>query len=160
MWLSTLITDLQSKGSPVWFPVRAHAWVAGQVPNSGHVRGNNTLMFLSLFLSSFPSVWKEIDNFFKKKNHHYDINLTIYLNLKLTMNALLLTEYNTKSQSGGNKKLSPELKDSSFLSSHEVLFQFISVFNGDKEKYFFKNFLLSNLWQFHWCLLFTFSKQL
>ena len=65
------------------------------------------------------------------------------------MNALLLTEYNTKSQSGGNKKLSPELKDSSFLSSHEVLFQFISVFNGDKEKYFFKNFLLSNLWQFH-----------
>ena len=34
----------------VRFPVREHAWVAGQVPSRGSVRGNHTLMFLSLFL--------------------------------------------------------------------------------------------------------------
>ena len=38
---------LQTKGSLVQFPVRAHAWVVGQVPSGGHVRGNHTLMFLS-----------------------------------------------------------------------------------------------------------------
>ena len=37
---------------PVRFPVRAHAWVAGQVPNRGHMRINHTLMFLSLSFSS------------------------------------------------------------------------------------------------------------
>ena len=36
------------------FPVRAHAWVAGQVPSGEHARGNHTLMFLSLSVS-FPS---------------------------------------------------------------------------------------------------------
>ena len=29
-------------------PVRVHAWVLGQVPSRGRVRGNHTLMFLSL----------------------------------------------------------------------------------------------------------------
>ena len=48
VWLSGLSVSLQSKGSLVWFPVRAHAWVAGQVPSRGHTRGNHTLMFLSL----------------------------------------------------------------------------------------------------------------
>ena len=33
VWLSGLNTGLQTKGSLVWFPVRAHAWVAGQVPS-------------------------------------------------------------------------------------------------------------------------------
>ena len=42
---------LQTKGSPVLLPVRAHAWVAGQVPSGGHVRGNLTLMFLFLSFS-------------------------------------------------------------------------------------------------------------
>ena len=32
-------------------PSQAHAWVVGQVPNGGHVRGNHTLMFLSLSFS-------------------------------------------------------------------------------------------------------------
>ena len=27
---------LQTKGSPLRFPVRAHVWVAGQVPTRGH----------------------------------------------------------------------------------------------------------------------------
>ena len=48
--LSGLSADLQTKGSPVWFPVRARAWVAGQVPSGGHTRGNHTLMFPSLSL--------------------------------------------------------------------------------------------------------------
>ena len=38
----------------VWFPVRAHAWVAGQVPCRGLARSNHTLMFLILSFS-FPS---------------------------------------------------------------------------------------------------------
>ena len=44
-WLSA---SPGTKGSPVQFPVRAHAWVAGWVPSRGRVRGNHTLMFLSL----------------------------------------------------------------------------------------------------------------
>ena len=40
--------------SLVQFPVRAHAWVAGHVPSGGSMRGNHTLMFLSLSFS-FPS---------------------------------------------------------------------------------------------------------
>ena len=39
--------------SPVGFPVRARAWVMGQVPSRGCARGNHTLMFLSLSFS-FP----------------------------------------------------------------------------------------------------------
>ena len=46
--------DLKTEGSPVRFPVRAHAWVAGQVPSRGRTRGNHTLMFLP-FSFSFPS---------------------------------------------------------------------------------------------------------
>ena len=34
-WLSGLRTRLRSKGSQVRFPVRAHAWVSGQVPSGG-----------------------------------------------------------------------------------------------------------------------------
>ena len=45
---------LQTKGSLVWFPVRAHAWVVGQVPSRGRMRGNHILMLISLSFS-FPS---------------------------------------------------------------------------------------------------------
>ena len=54
MLLSGLSAGLQTKGLPVPFPVRAYAWVAGQVPSWGHIMGNHTLMFLSLSFS-FPS---------------------------------------------------------------------------------------------------------
>ena len=49
VWLSGLSASLQTKGSPVQFPVRAHAWVLGWVPRGGCSRGNHTLMlpFLS-----------------------------------------------------------------------------------------------------------------
>ena len=51
LWLSGLSVGLRTKGSPVRFPVRAHAWVMGRVLSGGHVRGNHTLMFLSLSFS-------------------------------------------------------------------------------------------------------------
>ena len=38
------------KEALVLFPVRAHAWVVGQVHSRGRTRGNHTLMFLSLLL--------------------------------------------------------------------------------------------------------------
>ena len=48
---------LQTKWSLVWFPVRVPFWIAGQVPSGGHMRGNHTLMFLSLsFSHSFLSL--------------------------------------------------------------------------------------------------------
>ena len=47
-WLSA---GLRIKGLLVLFPIRAHTWVVGQVPSRGRVRGNHTLMFLSLSFS-------------------------------------------------------------------------------------------------------------
>ena len=61
LWLSGLSAGLQSEGSPVQSPVKAHACIVGQVPSRGRVRGNHTLIFflpsfllMSLFFS-FPS---------------------------------------------------------------------------------------------------------
>ena len=46
---------LRTKGLQIRFPVRAHVWVAGQVPSEGCARGNHTLTFLSLSFSlHFP----------------------------------------------------------------------------------------------------------
>ena len=60
VWLSGLNAGLQTKRSPIRFPVRAHAWVVGQVPSWGCARGNQ-LMFLShmslpFFLPPLPSL--------------------------------------------------------------------------------------------------------
>ena len=33
--LNGLCAGLQTKGLPVWFPVKAQAWAAGQVPSRG-----------------------------------------------------------------------------------------------------------------------------
>ena len=55
VWLSGLSAGLRTKGSLVQFPVRAHAWVAGQVPSGGvHERQPHTDVSLPLF----PSVNK------------------------------------------------------------------------------------------------------
>ena len=49
--------ELQTKGSPVQFPVRAHAWVVGQVPRRGpRVTQAHIDVSLSLFLPPFPSL--------------------------------------------------------------------------------------------------------
>ena len=55
VWLSGLSACLQTKGSLVQLPIRAYAWVAGQVPSGGPMRGNRTLVFLSLSFS-LPSL--------------------------------------------------------------------------------------------------------
>ena len=49
--LHGLSARLQTTGSLVRFPVRAHAGIVGQVPSRESVRGNHTLMFPSLLLS-------------------------------------------------------------------------------------------------------------
>ena len=54
--LSGYSMGLRTNRLPVQFPLRAHAWVAGQVPSKGCSRGNHTLMFLSLFLFPFHSL--------------------------------------------------------------------------------------------------------
>ena len=54
MWFSGLSAGLRAKGSLIWLPVKAHAWVVGQVPSKGCVRGNHTLMFWSLSVSLPP----------------------------------------------------------------------------------------------------------
>ena len=48
VWFRGLSTGLRTIGSLVRFPIRAHAWVSGWVPSRGRMRGNHTLMFLSL----------------------------------------------------------------------------------------------------------------
>ena len=57
VWLSGLSTSLQTEGSSVQFPVRAHAWVVGQVPQCGACeRQPNIDASLPLFLPPIPSV--------------------------------------------------------------------------------------------------------
>ena len=64
MWLSGLSAGLWTKRLLVRFPVGAHAWVAGEVPSWGCVRGNWSMFFshidvsLPLWLPPFPSLWK------------------------------------------------------------------------------------------------------
>ena len=50
----------------VRFPVRAYAWVAGQIPSVGCTRGNHTLMFLSLSPSLPCSLKISKQNLLKK----------------------------------------------------------------------------------------------
>ena len=53
VWLSGLSSRLLSNGSPVRFPVRVHAWVAGQVPSGRTHEGQPHIdVSLPLFLSS------------------------------------------------------------------------------------------------------------
>ena len=68
MWLSGLSTGRQTKGSLVQFPVKAHAWVAGQVPSGRHVRCNHTLMSLSLSLPPSLPLCLKINKILKKKS--------------------------------------------------------------------------------------------
>ena len=58
VWLSGLSTCLWTKGSPVRFPVRAHAWVVGQVPSweRMHKRQPHIDVSIPLFVLPFPSL--------------------------------------------------------------------------------------------------------
>ena len=67
VWLSGLSASLQTKGSPVQFPVRAHAWVSGQVPIWGvYERRLHIDVFLPPFLPHSLSL-KINKMFFKKQ---------------------------------------------------------------------------------------------
>ena len=73
VWLSGLNASLWTKRSWVWFPAKAHAWVAGQVPSWGCVRGNQ-LIYLSYINVSFllflppPLSKNKFKKRFKKRN--------------------------------------------------------------------------------------------
>ena len=74
VWLSWLSTGLWTEGSPVPFPVRAQAWVAGQVPSRGHSQEATThwcYLSLSFSLPSPPSKYKYIKSFKKINNFIY-----------------------------------------------------------------------------------------
>ena len=75
MWLSGLNASLWTTGLPVWFQVRAHAWVVGQDPSRGHGRGNHTLMFLSLSFSLPSPLSKNKINKILKKINTFKIGL-------------------------------------------------------------------------------------
>ena len=68
MLLNGLSAGLQTKGSLVQFPIRAHAWVAGWVPGGRHVRDNHTLTFPSLSFSLPSPLSKNKSNKTFKKN--------------------------------------------------------------------------------------------
>ena len=59
---------LRIKGSPVQFPVRAHVWVAGQVPSRGHSRQPHIGVSLS---SSLPHSLKINET----QKHHFSAML-------------------------------------------------------------------------------------
>ena len=57
VWLCGLSAGLRTKGSLIQFPVRAHAWIAGQVPSGGpHDRQPHIDVSPPLFLPPFPSL--------------------------------------------------------------------------------------------------------
>ena len=61
--------SLQIKRLSVQFPVRAQAWVVGQVPSWWHMRGNHTLIFFSLSFSlPAPPLCLKINKILKEKN--------------------------------------------------------------------------------------------
>ena len=85
VWLSGLSVSLQTKGSPVQFSVRAHAWVTGQFPSWGCAKGNYTLMFLSLYFSPpSPLSKNKLIKYFL--NNTFIVLQTINKNIKIQLN--------------------------------------------------------------------------
>ena len=79
VWLSGLSACLRTKGSLVRFPVRAHAWVAGQIPSGGHVRGNHWCFSPSLSPSLSHSLKINKNKIFLKKIYFYLFTSVIQL---------------------------------------------------------------------------------
>ena len=73
VWLSGLSASLRTRGSLVQFPLKAHAWVSGQVPKGRCMRGSHTLIFLSLS-PSLPFSLK-ISKILKKKKKKKEKNI-------------------------------------------------------------------------------------
>ena len=66
VWLSGLSAGLQTKGSLDRFPVRAHAWAAGQVPSRGCMSANTHSYFFPS-LPPFLPLCLKINKIFKTK---------------------------------------------------------------------------------------------
>ena len=119
MWLNGLSTNLWTKGSPVRFPVRAHSWVAGQVPRGtvGVASERQPInVFLTHWYSSFsPSLSfslkkKSINKIFKKKK----------LKAILTMVTQLIN-WNLKSRKKRYQcQYHPQCQDTFYLSGQSV----------------------------------------
>ena len=70
VWLSGLSAGLQIKKLQVQFPVRAHAWVTGQVPSRGRVQEATThCCFFPSLSPSLPLSLKINKNFYLKKEY-------------------------------------------------------------------------------------------
>ena len=67
VWLSGKSAGLRNGRSLVRFPVRAHAWVAGQFPVGGVHQCSLTHRCFSPSLSPFPPLSKNKNKVFKKK---------------------------------------------------------------------------------------------
>ena len=65
VWLSGLSASLWTQRLSVGFPLRAPAWVVGQVPGWGLAR-DNQLQRVSPYLPPFPS--RKMNKIFKKEN--------------------------------------------------------------------------------------------
>ena len=73
VWLSGLSAGLRTKGSLVRFPLRAHAWVVGQVSHSWVLRRQPHIdVCLPLCLPPFPSLKINKQNFKKIKNEKHN----------------------------------------------------------------------------------------
>ena len=55
VWLTGVSTGLQIKRLQVRLPVRVHAWVVGQAPSLGRVRGNLSMYLSHIRVSLSPS---------------------------------------------------------------------------------------------------------
>ena len=79
VWLSGLSAELRTERSTVQFPVRTHAWVAGQVPSWGCARGNQLMYLSHTDVSLPPSLPSPLSkNKFKKFTYIY-IYIYIYI---------------------------------------------------------------------------------
>ena len=78
VWFSGLGAGLQTKGRLVWFPVGAHAWVAGQVPGRGVPERQPHTDVFSLSFSLPSPLYKKLVNKIilkKKENNNTLIHL-------------------------------------------------------------------------------------
>ena len=91
VWLNELNASLRTKESPVRFPVKARAWVVGQVPTRGCVRGNHILMFLSLFFSCLSPLSKNLKQ--KKKKSVHFLHVLIETQLAARWSAVSVLDY-------------------------------------------------------------------
>ena len=92
VWLNGLSASLWTKGSLVWFPVRAHAWVAGQTPLGGAWEATTHWCFSPSLSPSLPSVQKLINK--TLKNNLVIFSLFNFLWVKSRLLSLLEQKLN------------------------------------------------------------------